>query len=636
MRFGRRTMVGGILTLVLILIGVAAVVAAGIAGWEYTNSDAFCANMCHSVHPEESIAHRTSAHARVHCVECHMGRTSTLHLMALKPTHLKELWGMIAGYERPLTSSTLRPAREACESCHWPSNEHHDSIAVIKRYGTDPKNSEIDYRLTLHTSPDIEREIPWKVTGIHWHIDNDVQVKALDPQRREIPWVQVRKADGTVTTYVDSGAKVSAAELEKIPSRRMECFDCHNQAGHPFPNPSSAVDDAMSSGKIDRSLPLAKSRAGDLIAATASLSGPRAERAAVIDKLVAESTAKANVSPENKAKEQKFAAAMKEILLASTFDEKGVTWKSFPNHAQHSDSPGCFRCHNGRHVNEKGEAIRLQCTLCHDLPRVKREGGEGSVPSTVVAGVSPPPSHFEPNFMRDHRTRLDPSCEGCHGPLKFGTEGGNFCANPACHGRKWPEVDLNVTKVAAAGATTAAPAAKAPAASASGGEAVADKLGCLACHGVDEKKMGPALKEAAQKLAGKMNATQLAAKVGKGDGHPAVSGSDADLKRAAEWVLSLAGGAAAAKAPAAKPDAKQDAPKAKAADGQALADKAGCLGCHGVTEQKMGPALKTAGPKWKGKEAALATKLAKGDGHPAIGASDADLKAIVGWVTALK
>ncbi|MBS1215514.1 MAG: cytochrome c family protein [Proteobacteria bacterium] len=632
MRIGRRTMIGGIATLLVVLIGIAVVVAAGIAGWEYTNSDQFCANMCHAVHPEESLAHKESAHARVHCVECHMGRTSTLHLMALKPTHLKELWGMIAGYERPTYSSTLRPAREACESCHWPSAEHHDSIAVNKRFGTDPKSSATDYRLTLHTSANIEREIPWKVTGIHWHIDNDVQIKAADPQRREIPWVQVRRADGTTSTFVDATSRLSKAEIEKLPARRMECFDCHNQAGHPFLNPSRAVDEAIAAGKIDRSLPLAKSRAEDLIVAAASLSGPRAERAATIDKLIAESMAKANVPATDKAKEAKFAATMKEILLASTFDEKGFTWKSFPNHAGHSDTPGCFRCHNGKHVNEKGEAIRLQCTLCHDLPQVKREAGVGSVASTVIAGVTPPPSHNEPNFMLDHRTRLDQSCEGCHGPLKFGNEGGNFCANPACHGRKWPGLDLNAVKVAAVG-TAAAPAAKAAAPGApSGGEAVADKLGCLGCHGVDEKKMGPALKDAAKKLAGKTKPEALAAKLGKGDGHPAVSGSDADLKKAAEWVLSLAGGAGAAKAADAKADAKKDAP----AGGQALADKAGCLACHALSEQKMGPALKTAGPKWKGKESALAAKLAKGDGHPGVAASDSDLKAIVSWATSLK
>ena len=35
----------------------------GIVAWEYSNSDAFCTNMCHAVHPEEPKAHAASLHA---------------------------------------------------------------------------------------------------------------------------------------------------------------------------------------------------------------------------------------------------------------------------------------------------------------------------------------------------------------------------------------------------------------------------------------------------------------------------------------------------------------------------------------------------------------------------------------------
>jgi hypothetical protein len=38
----------------LAVIGVMA--AVGITGWEYSNSNAFCATMCHDVHPEEIVA----------------------------------------------------------------------------------------------------------------------------------------------------------------------------------------------------------------------------------------------------------------------------------------------------------------------------------------------------------------------------------------------------------------------------------------------------------------------------------------------------------------------------------------------------------------------------------------------------
>ena len=43
MSFGRKTMAGAIGTLVAGGIGLMVLAAAGIAGWEFSNSDAFCA-----------------------------------------------------------------------------------------------------------------------------------------------------------------------------------------------------------------------------------------------------------------------------------------------------------------------------------------------------------------------------------------------------------------------------------------------------------------------------------------------------------------------------------------------------------------------------------------------------------------
>ncbi|HEX4884823.1 MAG TPA: NapC/NirT family cytochrome c [Casimicrobiaceae bacterium] len=461
LKLGRRTLMLGTVSAVLIgLIAVGVVGALGIVGWEYSNSNQFCATMCHGVHPEESRNHLVSAHARVNCVECHMGRTSTLHLMALKPTHAKELWGMIAGYERPLHASTLRPAREACESCHYPLAEHHDSIVVNKRFAADAQSSQIDYRLVLHTTANVDRETPWKVTGIHWHVGNVVEFVTPDAQRREIPWVRITRPDGTKITYTDSTSKMSRQELEKLEPRRMECFDCHNQVGHPFRNPADVVDEAIASGRIDKSLPSVKARAMGIIDAVGDLTGSPEANAAQIDKAVAASAAKFEVKPADQPKEQAFLKEMKQILLATSIkghEGKAFTWKSFPNHAGHKDAPGCFRCHDGKHFNDKGEAIRLQCTLCHNLPQVTMENGKGSVPSTVAAGLTPPPSHNEPNFMHDHRMKMDESCQMCHGKLEFGREGGNFCSNPACHGRAWPEVNLNAAPAAASATPAPAP-----------------------------------------------------------------------------------------------------------------------------------------------------------------------------------
>jgi cytochrome c551/c552/cytochrome b subunit of formate dehydrogenase len=89
----------------------------------------------------------------------------------------------------------------------------------------------------------------------------------------------------------------------------------------------------------------------------------------------------------------------------------------------------------------------------------------------------------------------------------------------------------------------------APAAFSQSGEELLQSKGCLACHGIDEKKMGPALREAAANY--------------KGKGHPIpIEASEAELKAILAYVQ---------KAPA-KPQAAA-APRI---------EKAVCLGCHGV------------------------------------------------------
>jgi hypothetical protein len=432
--------------------------------------------MCHAVHPEEPKAHAASFHARVNCVECHMGRLSTLQLMAIKPTHIGELWGMIVGYQRPTMSHSLRPAQESCEACHWPEARHNDTIRVKFRYDDDAKSTENRTTLRLHTgtgaalasgseATDAQVNPAAKVArGIHWHIAQDLEYVALDPYKQKIALVEVHGANGKVTaTYFDSTAGVSRSEVEKMPKRRIDCIDCHNAVGHPFSNPANLVDDALEEGRIDRNLPSIKARSDAIIQKAAGISGPEDDRAVTFAALIAAAAPQGEQSAKVKAAEQGFAAEMKRILLLSSFAAKDITWKTFPNNVGHKDFPGCFRCHDGKHMNDKGEAVRLQCTLCHALPQVVAENGARSVQSTVSPDLTPPSSHEEPNWMHDHRSQVDNSCAMCHGKIDWGASGGSFCSNPACHGRKWPEMNLDAQAAAPADAAKpAAPAKPAP------------------------------------------------------------------------------------------------------------------------------------------------------------------------------
>jgi cytochrome c len=74
---------------------------------------------------------------------------------------------------------------------------------------------------------------------------------------------------------------------------------------------------------------------------------------------------------------------------------------------------------------------------------------------------------------------------------------------------------------------------------ASAQEALAKSDGCLNCHAVDAKKVGPSFKEVAAKYKGQADAeAKLVDKLTKGAGHPATKAKPDDVKGLVKWVLS--------------------------------------------------------------------------------------------------
>lgn len=72
----------------------------------------------------------------------------------------------------------------------------------------------------------------------------------------------------------------------------------------------------------------------------------------------------------------------------------------------------------------------------------------------------------------------------------------------------------------------------------SGADVLKNK-GCLGCHDMDKKKVGPAYKDVAAKYKGDKGAEgELVAKLKEGKGHPKIAASDAELKAAVGHVLS--------------------------------------------------------------------------------------------------
>ena len=89
-----------------------------------------------------------------------------------------------------------------------------------------------------------------------------------------------------------------------------------------------------------------------------------------------------------------------------------------------------------------------------------------------------------------------------------------------------------VVAVAAAGVLAAG------AVYAQSGADVLKAKGCVGCHDMDKKKVGPSFKDVAAKYRGKQGAEgDVVAKIKEGKGHPKIPASDAELKAAIGQIL---------------------------------------------------------------------------------------------------
>ena len=68
---------------------------------------------------------------------------------------------------------------------------------------------------------------------------------------------------------------------------------------------------------------------------------------------------------------------------------------------------------------------------------------------------------------------------------------------------------------------------------------LAKSSGCLKCHDIDKKKMGPGFKDVAAAHKGKSDEAALVAKIAGGKDHPPIKASEADVKTLVKWVLAM-------------------------------------------------------------------------------------------------
>lgn len=414
-----------------------------VASWQVTNSNAFCGNVCHRVMYPYIAAYQHSTHVRVDCVECHLGRTPLTDQLPRKFVHARELYALITGdYETPLVARTLRPARDTCELCHYPPQFFDDSLREVRYYESDRGNTPVSTWLVLKTGGGLHRE--GLGFGIHWHVENLVYYYSPDDLQQQIPWMRVVDAEGGVTEYFDIEFEPPDGFPAEEDLRLLDCIDCHNRTAHVMSTPEEAVDGALQWDRIPADIPYIRRQAVDVLSAEYTTTDEALEAIAGLEDWYAQNYPAAHTAYGPQI--QQAIEVLQEMYQQNFFPEWGYDWQTYPNNIGHSDWPGCFRCHDGRHVSAQNGVVRVECNLCHSIPEVVRGGG----PPTFSLSRGPEPeSHLDSAWLHRHHLEFDEMCALCHDVANpGGTDDSSFCSNSACHGLEWRFADLDAPGLA--------------------------------------------------------------------------------------------------------------------------------------------------------------------------------------------
>jgi nitrate/TMAO reductase-like tetraheme cytochrome c subunit len=391
----------------VVVVGVAFLLVTAVGSYqtyEYTESVAFCGETCHQVMRPEHTAYVNGPHARIACAECHIGPGAGWFVRS-KLSGAYQVYATLADrYPRPIPTpiENLRPAQVTCEECHWPAKFYGDAERVREHFLEDETNSVWTVRLIMKVGGADPGRGP--VGGIHWHMNiaNRIEYIATDPQRQVIPWVRITRRDGSTQVFQTSEGALSDEQVAAATPRVMDCMDCHNRPAHDYLSPQQALDNALSIGAIDRSIPWIRKKAAEV------LDQPYETTPAALAGIAT------GLRDFYQSKHPDFFAAhrdtleraiteVQQIYRVNFFPEMHADWKVYPNNIGHMRFPGCYRCHDGEHKSSIGTVIPKDCNDCHTI-----------VAQGPDAAAGPPGVGFQHPVDIDDMWQQMP-CDACHG-----------------------------------------------------------------------------------------------------------------------------------------------------------------------------------------------------------------------------
>ena len=355
-----------------VFLGLSAVflVIAGYSGtraFETMESVVFCGEACHAVMEPQYTTYQHSPHARVACVDCHIGPGAGFWVRS-KIDGTRQLIAVATdSFERPIPTPVhnLRPAQATCEGCHWPSQFYGEKLVSRTYYRSDEDNSPWSIQLLVQIGGDNPR-VPSE-GGIHWHMlsDNAVEYEAADFKRQTINWVQATNRDGITTVYhnqdaeVESGPGNPAGEV-----RKFDCMDCHNRPSHIFLPPAVSLNLALRARDISPDLPYVRDVGLDLLN-TEYQDREEAQQAIAsgLHDFYAEDYPE--VASTRKQDIDKATDTLSRIYSENFFPEMKTDYRARETNLSHFVNNGCFRCHNDSMVDTQGNSLRHTCDTCH-------------------------------------------------------------------------------------------------------------------------------------------------------------------------------------------------------------------------------------------------------------------------------
>jgi hypothetical protein len=341
-------------TVNLLLIG-----AASYKGLEVMDSPEFCGS-CHSVMDPEASAHSRSPHARVRCVECHIGPGASWFVKSKLAGSWQLVSVMLDLYPKPIPTpvQALRPARDTCEQCHWPAKFVGDRFKVITRHAEDAASTPLKTVLLVH----VGGAQGATTHGIHWHVDKGVKLRyQADERRDKIGAIELTGADGTQRRWETPGA----APAVGAPWRTMDCIDCHNRPTHVYRTAEDEVDAALQAGRLDPRLPFLRREA--IKALRVDYPSKEAAAAGLRAALTALYGMQPVPGPPRAPMVEAAASELAAIWGRNVWPQMKIGWGTYPTLLGHEQSPGCFRCHDGEHATREGKVISNDCDLCHSI-----------------------------------------------------------------------------------------------------------------------------------------------------------------------------------------------------------------------------------------------------------------------------